>query len=143
LISINVHQVAMVRHVHSVNRHASEFAMITLENLRGIIDAADPDDGDDVAIRARLVAELEIALASCPDAEQGGSFFMGPAGLRDAARRTSLVSRETAGIAVRTDCHRGRSSFPSRGPPPDRRFVAAALRLNSCWGRAPLRQKHS
>ena len=59
--------------------------MIARDTLRGIIiDAADPDDRDDVAIRGTLVAGLETVLALCPPAE-GGSIATEPTASEAAA----------------------------------------------------------
>ena len=53
--------------------------MLTPENLRGVItDAADPSDGDDVATRKLLVAELGTVLARCPSTDEDDSMTAEP-----------------------------------------------------------------
>jgi hypothetical protein len=48
--------------------------MITPDTLRGVfIKAADPGDGDDIATRRLLAAELGIIVSTCPHAGEGAS----------------------------------------------------------------------
>jgi len=65
LKSINV-LVTLRRQCGLVKRQAEELTMVSKATLRSILDAADPDDRDDAAIRESLCVALGVFLARRP-----------------------------------------------------------------------------
>src|SRR5471032_2830175 len=74
------------------NCTAEEFTMTAKEPLRSILEATDPDDCDDAAVRKSLNTELGVVLAMCPPVAEptadDGSCFSGFCVLRTDRRLT-------------------------------------------------------
>ena len=113
--------------------------MVALETLRRlIIDAADPNDSEDLAIRGFLAAGLETAIAMYPDADvpscarmQQKKAVRSPRNrrrTRETLRRTRVLSANASSLTGWAACRRGNRSSASSRHSPDRCVIPAALR---------------